>query len=699
MTLSKSLFNYGIYKNTIKRFIWGSFLYFVILFFSLPFIFLTQSPSHLYADYMNILDECPLILTNSFIIVPLLAAIAVPTVTAALAFNNIHSARQAVFVHSLPLTRKANYVSTLCACLTLMAAPVLLTALILFAMSITVYGNTISTLSVVYWLALNLSVIFIMFSVSTFSAMLTGSTAAHIVINIFIHLIPVILALAIYLVCDTFLFGFDKNSDYFIVNKLIISNPVVWLYERAVSYQYRRVNVFATPDMWIYIVGAAVFYLLAYRLYARRKIESCGDIAAFGIFRPILKYSLTAGIAVAVFGVLSSAELGPVPVFTVATVFTLIAYFAAEMLMNKIFRVFGAYKGYAAFWIICGICISFFAFTDVFGFEMRIPKPENIESATVYSGYKEPYIEGENEINAVTAIHKSITEARTVTVNPDEYYNLDVSYKLKNGKTLDRSYAVSKDVYNDAMETMYGFEDYKLKTTGILDINIDNVQNLELTLNAPNLNHVITVNDKSPELLHALKKDIAKMSYSEMNNRNSVATIYLSVGVTKAENDKYHILPDDRFKSGSITYKIEAFTFTINENCTNTIDFLRANGYFDEFVSQLSQRLYICPIPVIYDSDTNKIAYKNDTGDFYNFITKADDLVKLSDADAVTVAENFIPREAFDNDYNGLHDGKNYLLFLISPSGKHDTVRLSSMCVSYPADAVPSVLKYYIAEK
>ena len=162
MTSSKSLFNFGIFKNTLKRFKWGSFLYFIILFFSLPFIILVQEKSYLLNSYRFVPETTPLILQSGFMVIPVLLAMIVPTIVATLCFNNVHSARQSNFIHSLPLARLENYISNILASLTLIIIPVLLNAIILLIMSLTGYQEIIASSSVVYWFFLNVAISFIM---------------------------------------------------------------------------------------------------------------------------------------------------------------------------------------------------------------------------------------------------------------------------------------------------------------------------------------------------------------------------------------------------------------------------------------------------------------------------------------------------------------------------------------------------------
>ncbi len=693
MTLSTSLFNLGIYKNTLRRFKWGSFLYFVALFFSLPFIFLTQDPADIYDSMRRSIDNYPLILRDSFIIIPMLLATVVPTITAALAFNNIHSQKQSIFVHSLPVTRKENYISTLAACLTLMIAPVILVALILLVMSFAAYGQVISSMSVIYWMAINLSVLFIMFSVAAFSAVLTGNTAAHFVINIFIHLIPVLFALAIYLISDIFLFGFWESQS-FIATKIINNNPIVWLFGRVMSYRHNHDNIFTLSQMWIYLAGAVAFYGLGYALYRKRKIETCGDVAAFKIFRPILKYAVTTAVAIAAFGILSSSDIGAFAIFTVATVFTLIAYFAAEMLLCKSFKVFGKYKGYIAFWVICGAFISFFAFTNVFGYETRIPDKAEIESATIFHGYLEeyPYSVEEGSIDTVTSLHAEFIKDIPV-VESSERRSLRVAYKLKNGNVLERYYPVKEELFDNALSQMYKYKDYKLQITELTKLNIDNVKKTEISIYTNNFSHYISVNEASSELLHAVKKDVEELSYEEMEKTDAVVRIRVAVEMQYGDNEKEQVFVRAAYGASPDLYDLQSFSITINPNFKHTIAFLKEKGYYNEFISQISKNLYICTVPVFYYTSANSISYKDDTGVIEEFKVNTDDFVKVPEA----VAYNIIVDLMNVNRYKALSDGKNYMLFCQHQDIKNQTsVYLGNMCTSYSADELPQALSQYV---
>ena len=113
---------------------------------------------------------------------PILLAIVVPTVVALMVFRFIHSKKQAIFIHSLPVSRKANFISSILAAFTLMCIPVIANVAILIFISLLKYGNYFTVPDCVWWMIYNLAGLFLMFSVSVFSANLTGNSFAMIII-------------------------------------------------------------------------------------------------------------------------------------------------------------------------------------------------------------------------------------------------------------------------------------------------------------------------------------------------------------------------------------------------------------------------------------------------------------------------------------------------------------------------------------
>lgn len=693
MTLSTSLFNKGIYKNIISRFKWGSFLYFVILFLSVPFALLVQNTDALTERYINGNYMGLILARGDYAVIPMFLAVVVPTIMAVLACGSVHSQKQGIFLHGLPVTRAEVYVSTLLASFTLMGIPVILNGIILLCMSFSAYGQLIYTWTVFYWIAEYLSVIFIMFSVAMFSAYITGNAAANIAINVLIHILPMLAALAIYLISEVFLFGFVQ-SDNFIANEIMNNIPIVWLFSRMY-----KTDMFKEIEMYLYLLGAAAFYVLTYLLYINRKIEACGDVAAFKKFRPILKYTVVMAAAIAIFGILVSANIGAMAKFIVAIVVTLIVYFAAEMLMNKTFKVFGTYKGYLAFWIAGGLFISFFAYTSVFGYETRVPEISDTKEASIYENSypRIPYVSLPDEISVVHDIHKDIVSNITKDEDPKEYHGIYVRYELKNGKSLVRRYKLSKEKVAEILGKMYDIKNYKLQATRIENLNIENVNKMDINVSMSNFYHQFSINENVPEILYALKKDIEALSYKEIKVEKNALPIHFEVALSAKDNKRLGFFKKVGAGEENAEYYTEDFNLRINSNFESTIAVLKKLGYYDEMMEKMSDCVYICKNSGKYAE--NILSYKDDKGEVEEFMIAPDDLVKLEKADGRNFAEDmfFEIREEDMEKRNALKEGENYFIFVGDRETKNN-IWLSSYVAAYSKDDIPQYLERYVAD-
>ncbi len=690
MTLNKSLFNLGIFKNTIYRFKWGSLLYFVALFFSVPFMLLVADFDRLVERVIGSSYYIPtsLILRSDYLTVPMLLAVVVPTVVAVLVFNNVHSAKQGIFTHGLPSDRRANYISNLAAAFVLMGVPVLINAVILMLMSFGKYGQVISSVSVIYWTGLNLNMLFVMFSAAAFSAFLTGNIAAHIGVNAFLHIIPIAVAWAIYIISDQFLFGFYQGEG-FIANDLISNTPIVWLFGRSLSEQ----AIFAKLQTWIYFAGAIAVYVLGYLLYKNRKIEACGDVAAFKVFKPILKYAVVTAAAIALFGILTSMNMSAAAVFIVAIVLTAITYFAAEMLMSKTFRVFkSSYKGYLGFALCCAVFIGFFAYTSVFGYETRMPKIEDIKGATIQEGWnREDFISLDDPqlIEDTLKIHKELISDIPV-VDKMQETDLFVSYVLKNGKSIRRLYTVSMEVFEKAMTEMYKSKEYKLRITEFDNLNIENVDNLVLDIYCHDFSYHILMNDEASEFLNAIKKDIEEISFMDYARYNCSLEMRAEVSCSVEENEKLKYFKDTGYKVGTheAKYAIKNFAVSLNPSFKNAYAFLKEKGYYDEIMNNLGQSFVICKKPMYRAGDI--YTYKGMTGALAEFLISQNDCVDIETADERKLAEVLTGRSR-----TGVSEGKNYIVFVRSRDLGRE-IRAIERAMIFNADELPEYLKKYV---
>lgn len=703
MTSKESLFNKGIFKTVLRRFRLGGLLYFIILFLCVPTMFLTQSPEVLinryYGRYNSVFDRS-VIFNNDFMISPTLITMIVPTVVALLVFNFAHSQRHAIFIHSLPVKRKANYFSSLCGAFTLMALPVMLNALILIIMSLCGYDKIIGIVPSIVWMLVLLCVLFIMFSVATLASFLAGNPFAAAAINLIIHLLPLGLAASVSLFGTRYLYGFCDDGDVF--ESIIKASPIVNLFENLIGNN--AYSFFKNVSVWIFLVISVLFFFLAYFLYKKRRMELSGDVAAFKILHPILKYTICSGAFILAFGIFTSIDMNAFWYFILSGLITAIVYFASEMVLKKNLRVFYLYKGLIGFFVATALVLSFVAFTSVFGFETRVPKAEKVESVAVFTDYSNeiPYVTDAEIIKKAIEFHneflKDIPMLEEEMAFIEEPYAADSSfdmvktirmnriffkYKLNNGKILSRRYYIDNEFEYKILSSLFESIEYKNKVTGIEKINPDNVRSVNVSTSCGNMHYEITLNEDSGALFHALKKDIEKMTYDDYIS-SSPLHMHVSLGLSYEEN-----LVQKIFKQSDNTHAYYHFSSSIYPSFENAIKLLREKGYLEELETYYGKNLYVSTEPVYYDNDV--YTFKDKDFDPNSKILIGEEFLrKLTPEESSEVFENVLIKKS---NYKSTPFAENYYLFCADTIRLEQGLAAANNIARYSPDTIPEWLK------
>lgn len=590
MTLKTSLFNKGIYKSALRRYLWGSILYFIILFVT------TALPLILAYDPATVIGySSPVVYDGGFIIISMLMAAVVPTVVGLLIFRFIHSKKTSIFMHSLPVGRTAIFVSSVLAGLTLMMVPVLLNGTILAIMSFTDYHVFITFDSVVCWTMLNLLTLFTMFACTAFVSSLTGNSFAMIALNILFHGIIPLITVVFGVVAETFLFGFNITENLF--EKMAEGNLIYRLFSRADSlYSFYRkgIPVFDIGNLWE-ILAAIALFVLAWAFYKKRNLETSEDVAGFKALNPIFKYLVTFLAAISAFSLFSSF-IGKEPgafVLIVAIV-SVVAYFAAEMVLKKTLKVWKSYKGFIAFAAAFAAMICLFAFTSFFGYETRVPSPDEVKSVAVYNyyNYEEPYVEGDAVIESAVNIHKKlIDEKKVYTIKPyDRGYHtrIHVKYKLKNGNEIQRAYWISEPERYEILGNLYRFAEYRLALEGLVGENPEDIYRINMYSNGGS-NVILTDPEEIKGLHEAISKDLMSLDYNEIYTDHNLT--HFSFEINRAEKLGKDIR---RPYTEMAEVRIEYADVSINTNFKNTNRWLEENGYAEySYYAGFKGTLYI----------------------------------------------------------------------------------------------------------
>lgn len=599
MTLKTSLFNKGIYKSALRRFLWGSLLYFIILFVTtaLP-ILLAYDPSTVIGYHS------PVVYEGGFIIISMLMATVVPTVVGLLVFRFIHSKKTSIFIHSLPVGRTAVYISSVLAGLTLMMVPIVFNGIILAIMSFTDYSVFITFDSVVCWTLLNLLTLFTMFACTAFVSSLTGNSFAMIALNILFHGIIPLITVVFGVVAETFLFGFNITDNLF--TKMAEGNLVFRLFSRAdnLYFFYRKgIPAFDIGNLWE-ILAALVLFALALILYKKRNLETSEDVAGFKVLNPIFKYLITFLAAICAFSLFSSfIGMQPGVFVLILAIVSVVAYFASEMVLKKTLKVWKSYKGFLVFAAAFVLMTCLFAFTSFFGYETRVPSPDEVKSVAVYNyyNYDEPYVEGDEVIeNAVNVHKKLIDKAKIYTIKPyDRGYHtrIHIKYKLDNGKEIQRAYWIDEPERYEIIGGLYQFAEYRLAHEGLVSENPEDIYRINMYSNSGD-NVILTDPEEIKGLHEAISKDLMSLDYNEIyTDYNST---HFSFEISRPQNfGKDSTLPYTEMAEARIEYA----DLSINTNFKNTNKWLHENGYTDfSYYADMSGTVYIAEREALEES-------------------------------------------------------------------------------------------------
>ncbi len=585
MTSKISLFNKGIFKSTVRRYIWGSVLYAIALFMVTSLVVLLGVDTD---DIWYRMSErgTALILDNHYLFLPVIIGCFVPTVVALLVYRFIHSKKTSVFVHSLPVSRTANYISSVLAALVLMSVPIVLNGIILMILSLSGYGEFFDITSCLIWTGVNLLTVFLMFSISTFAANLTGNSFAAVGLNGLIHCFVIIFAAAFSALASCFIYGYCDANEF--LNKSMEWNFVAYLMKIANDLSFRNTPEFDWIKMVIMLALAAVFYVFGWLLYKKRRMETAEDVAAFECLNPIYKYLVTFIVALCSFGLLSQiiGERPMVPII-VTLIVSLIAYFAAEMILRKTFKVWNKYKGYLVFVAAFAAMICVFAFTSFFGYETRVPDVEDIENVAIYEYYYQPdvpWIEDSEIISYTTSVHEELVKKEniyTVKERRENYnYNtaMHVRYKLKNGKTLVRRYPVNQTKAYEILENLYKSDEYKRKVVELFDKNIGKIYNIGFNHG----NAVFGDSEKIKEFYSCLEEDIMSLDYSQMYAADAWS---MNVSVEYVPAEDMNRYDSERY--------LNSIFLSINANYTKSIQWIRDNGFEKQLFNRANRDLCV----------------------------------------------------------------------------------------------------------
>jgi ABC-2 type transport system permease protein len=517
MPFKISLFKNEMLKHSGRSAGWISLIYLMVLLFCFPLNILMTATNE---------DRQFWRLDNLFYYnmeVQTILSIAMPVLLAIFLFRFLNVKESSDLFHSLPVKREHIFHQYTLTGLVLLIVPVLITGVLIFiehrAFELEAY---FSVQDIFFWVGITILLNVIIFMGTVFTGMFTGISFVQGVFSYILLLLPSGLILLWTYNMRFFLYGFPE--DYFMDSKVVYFSPL--LITQKLPHTTTDPSIF-----WGYGIISVLMYVVALFVYKKRKAEAVSHAIVFPILKPVFTFGTmlcTAFLAGLYFGE-TQGNSTPWLIFGYIAG-SLTGYLAAEMVLNKTWRVFGSLKKYLLYaggMLIVLLGLQF----DVMQYEDKVPELEDIErvhlSNTPYLYYVDSfrentfYLKGEENITNIQQLHKAII-ANKEDAEQLPRYNVETAffaYELKNGKKLIREYLIDKNKYKPLYKSIHESEEYKLVANEIYHQKTENVKLITIHPNGP-VDRRATFSDPEDirEFISIVKDEISSASYEEMND-------------------------------------------------------------------------------------------------------------------------------------------------------------------------------------
>ncbi len=616
MRSATSYFNGALYRKTLARFwpLWG--LWAVGWLFLVPLrllnAYLSDYHFRAYSAQQSLLwdaQDLPDILTSGVFLALFFAILCAMAV-----FGYLYNHRSACWTHALPMRREALFNTQYLAGLSMMLLPLLAAAVLTAIVEVSFlpmdnWGEVLAAL--LTWLLAQCGLCLFFFSFAAFCAMFTGHILALPAFYGILNGLAAGLWFLVDALMNEFYYGYAGTPGALTVVEYLtpaeaLTQAVRWWIEDGLS----------SPGIVAgYAVVGVGLALVSLYVYRRRHVETAGDVVAVAVVRPLFKYgvSFCSGLA---FGMFTAAFFGwsDLPILIPCIlVWTVVGYFAAEMLLKKSFRVLKAWRGAAVMAAVmlalCLVCLM-----DVFGVVNRVPAAARVQSVHVEIDMGYPYDAGRTlsadftdavQIEKVLALHRAIVDCREDEGrgfdSESDYTSAYFTYTLSGGGKLDRryrsvpicaedldtkgtvAYALSQIAGDRELAAMaYDFDGF-LKDARLTSAYLDRVY-----LNGKAYSDTLYLDDYRQELWDAVQRDFAVGNigarYLFDNDRVRRENTYQTDLIFEVSSDRSEAAGPA--SNGDVYYETRPsnryLAITLSPNARNTLAVLEKAGIFEE---------------------------------------------------------------------------------------------------------------------
>ncbi len=470
MKCKTSCFNPSLAKNDLRRFWPLPVCSFLVFFVSLVlpiyrFLYIVNAGllghypnQYLYytadgeAEYItqNITDYAG----TQFVFQTLILA-ALALVTALLLFHHLHGKKEIQFYLSLPMRRSGLYLTSMLTGLLMILLPMVLCYGIAVGVCLH-FGVTIQPL--LQLLAACCLMFLLFYGTAVLVCVLAGQSFGAFLLYAGIHGAAIVIWVGLAQVAACFIPGFSASVNP--PSWLIWLSPLLKLFSDGALDRNNHI-ILAIP--MIYGAVGLILLVLSGVLYQIRRAETAGDMLSFSVIKIISKIFAALAVGLGGFALLQMLAFPNQAVsfgvlMLLVLVLIAIGWIAAEMIIQKSFRIFHSRSvlvGCALLVVTAAAMLG--AKADAFGYIHRMPNSDQVESASISLQYYQCYnYTTVSPADALSLHEAALDHLDQLTANDGSNYILQfaVSYGLKDGSTMERTYYFDENVAPDLKESI-----------------------------------------------------------------------------------------------------------------------------------------------------------------------------------------------------------------------------------------------------
>ena len=485
--MKTSIFEPTLFKKNVKRFmpLWLAYFFIWILILSGVIIKAATTEPRVTDSMMSLTELIRQISQGgsgfiSFVFMML---------SAYFVFSFMYSENSVTFINSLPLKRENVFLSSVASGI----IPIIIANIFIFLLMLLLSLSLELKISgfLLRWFEIASLISLGYYGLAVLCCNVSGNAPASIILYLIFNFLAAVIYISFNGVAEIFLFGYEavELSETAIIK---FSPPAALVIE--LLFGIESGGVFAeTYSIHFALVGLA-FIFISFFLFKNRSMETAGEFISQRGLRPAFKVcmglvsALVLGIILyyIFFGNLKG-DKSFIPFMLCSLVSAAIGYFVGEALIEKKLDVFKNKKSNLMFLCVSIITVAFVMILrfDVFGYEKNVPDSDEIQSFSIgVRGVELNNCENKEIINEAVALHRIFTESKADSIEKDDLrsFFIDISYKLKDGSKLSRSYRFfcdpsgSRDDLPEALKAAERFINTKPVVLERLKIEFENIR-------------------------------------------------------------------------------------------------------------------------------------------------------------------------------------------------------------------------------